>query len=115
MIPNKRANFPVHIALLSLALVSISTSPVRGQEAPSHYALQNARLVTVSGGVIDGGTIVIRNGVIVAMGGAETEVPAGAWLLDGTGLTVVSAARERSYGGRSRPCGFRSYVSNASR
>ncbi|MBA2732674.1 MAG: amidohydrolase family protein [Acidobacteria bacterium] len=51
------------------------------------YAITDARIVPVSGAVIERGTIVIRNGLIVAVG-AEIKAPADARVIDGTGLTV---------------------------
>jgi len=51
------------------------------------YAITNARVVTVSGPVIDRGTVVIRNGLIVAAG-ANVTAPLDARVIDGTGLTV---------------------------
>ncbi len=74
----------------SLALLTPhATSEARaGGEAPiDTYAITGARIVTVSGPVIDRGTIVIRNGLISAVG-AGTGGPADARMIDGTGLTV---------------------------
>ena len=51
------------------------------------YAITNARIVTVSGPVIDRGTVVIRNGLIAAAG-ANVTAPSDARVIDGTGLTV---------------------------
>ena len=51
------------------------------------FAITNARIVTVSGAVIENGTIVISNGKIAAIG-ANASVPAGAEKIDGTGLSV---------------------------
>ena len=51
------------------------------------YAITNARIVTVSGATIDKGTIVIRNGLIEAVG-ANVTPPADAQVFDATGLTV---------------------------
>ncbi len=51
------------------------------------YAITNARIVTVSGATIDKGTIVIRNGLIDAVG-ANVTTPADAQVFDATGLTV---------------------------
>ncbi|MCH7474080.1 MAG: hypothetical protein IIA27_05355 [Gemmatimonadetes bacterium] len=49
----------------------------QAQDRPSHYAIENARLVTVSGQTIDRGTIVIENGVITQVGGgSRVTVPA---------------------------------------
>ncbi len=51
------------------------------------FAIVGARIVTVSGGVIENGTVVIQNGKITAVG-AGTAVPAGAERIDGKGLSV---------------------------
>src|ERR1043165_5743212 len=51
------------------------------------YAITNAKIVTVSGATIDRGTVVVRDGLIGAVG-ANATVPADARTIDGTGLTV---------------------------
>ena len=51
------------------------------------YAITNARIVPVSGAEIPRGTIVIRNGLIAAVG-ANVSAPADARTIDGAGLTV---------------------------
>jgi imidazolonepropionase-like amidohydrolase len=51
------------------------------------YAIKNARIVTVSGPVIEAGTVVVRDGKIEAVG-ANAAAPAGAQELDARGLTV---------------------------
>jgi imidazolonepropionase-like amidohydrolase len=54
---------------------------------PGAIAIRNARLVPVSGPAIAKGTVVLRNGLIEAVG-AEVAVPADAWVIEGDGLTV---------------------------
>src|SRR2546423_15673809 len=56
-------------------------------EAPSTVAIRNAKIVTVSGPVIAKGTVVIRNGLIEAVG-ENIQVPAEAWIVEGEGMTV---------------------------
>lgn len=51
------------------------------------YAITNARVVTVNGPVIERGTVVIRDGLIAAVG-ANVSAPPDARTIDGTGLTV---------------------------
>jgi imidazolonepropionase-like amidohydrolase len=51
------------------------------------YAITNARIVTVSGATIENGTVVLRNGLIDAVG-AGVKAPADAQVFDGAGLTV---------------------------
>jgi imidazolonepropionase-like amidohydrolase len=56
-------------------------------EAPQIYAIKGARIVTASGDAIPSGTIVLRNGLIDAVG-AAAQVPADATVIEGAGLTV---------------------------
>jgi imidazolonepropionase-like amidohydrolase len=51
------------------------------------FAIRNARIVTVSGPEIENGTVVIRDGKIEAVG-ASVNVPAGAQIIEGRGLSV---------------------------
>jgi imidazolonepropionase-like amidohydrolase len=65
------------------------TSPygLRAQSTPTSYAITHAKIVTVSGAVIDNGSLVIQNGKIASIG-AAVEPPAGAQVIDGKGLQV---------------------------
>jgi imidazolonepropionase-like amidohydrolase len=56
-------------------------------DAPNVYAIRGARIVTAAGPSIDSGTIVIRRGVIDAVG-ASIAAPADAIVIEGAGLTV---------------------------
>ena len=56
-------------------------------QPPSGIAIRNARIVTGSGPVINKGTVVLRNGLIDAVGENIT-IPGDAWIIDGEGLTV---------------------------
>lgn len=56
-------------------------------DAPHIYAIKGARLVTAAGAPIPSGTLVIRNGVIDAVG-ADVQPPATAMVIEGAGLTV---------------------------
>jgi imidazolonepropionase-like amidohydrolase len=56
-------------------------------DAPHIYAITGARLTTASGPPIAAGTIVLRNGLIEAVG-ADVRAPADAMVIDGTGLQV---------------------------
>lgn len=51
------------------------------------YAITNARIVPVTGPLIERGTVVIRNGLIAAVG-ANVTPPSDARVIDGNGLTV---------------------------
>lgn len=60
---------------------------VADRSVPGTYAITNARIVPVSGPSINRGTIVIRDGLIVAVG-ATVQAPADARVIDGAGLSV---------------------------
>jgi imidazolonepropionase-like amidohydrolase len=59
----------------------------RERNTPNVYAITNAKIITVAGPSIDRGTVVVRNGVITAVG-ASVPVPGDARVIDGNGLTV---------------------------
>ena len=73
--------------LAALVACGALLSGARAQSAVKVYAITNARIVTVSGAVIEKGTIVIRDGLIAAVG-ANVNAPADARVFDGAGLTV---------------------------
>jgi imidazolonepropionase-like amidohydrolase len=80
-----------------LAAAAFVAPPLAAQRnAPSTYAITNAKLVRVSAPTIEKGTIVVRDGLIVALG-ANVAVPADARVIDGTGLTVYPGLFD-SYG-----------------
>ncbi|MFY7921749.1 MAG: amidohydrolase family protein [Gemmatimonas sp.] len=85
-------------SLLSLAVLSVSTlgaqqssrtEPVAGlrANATGYHALVGARVVTAPGQLLDNATIVIRNGVVTAVG-TGIATPAGARVWELKGLTV---------------------------
>ena len=51
------------------------------------FALTNARIETVTDGVIESGTLIIENDIIVAMG-ADVTIPEGATIIDCSGQTI---------------------------
>lgn len=75
-----------------VAAVWLAASPLFAQlnvrqESPRTVAIRDAHVVTVSGADLARATVVIRDGLIDEVG-ANAEIPAGAWVIDGTGLTV---------------------------
>ncbi|HYP28686.1 MAG TPA: amidohydrolase family protein [Blastocatellia bacterium] len=86
-------NSKIVIGLLVIAMCA--AAPGSGGPLPSAlaqnpsetYAIRNARIVTVTGPVIERGTVVIQNGRIAAVG-ADVSVPANAKVIDATGLQV---------------------------
>ncbi len=75
------------LAVLLLPLPLAAQQPSDTPEPPPFYAIQNARIVPVSGDVIDNGTVVIADGLIEAVG-RDVPIPPDAWVIDGAGLTV---------------------------
>ncbi|HEX8116414.1 MAG TPA: hypothetical protein VF521_04025, partial [Pyrinomonadaceae bacterium] len=81
------------LAALAAALLSAAAwtwAPAGAQRSSRGvdvYAITNARVVTVNGPVIERGTVVIRDGLIAAVG-ANVSAPPDARAIDGTGLTV---------------------------
>ncbi|MCS7080247.1 MAG: amidohydrolase family protein [Chloracidobacterium sp.] len=86
-----KATLPVLLCLLlggALQTSAFAQSERPGDvPRPRAYAIVNARLIPVAKPPIERGTIVVRNGLIVAVG-ADVKPPADARQLDGTGLTV---------------------------
>jgi imidazolonepropionase-like amidohydrolase len=92
MMKTKRTLFMVtaFICAVSLGFFGPAGSGIRAvsaQTSQDTYAIRNARIVTVTGPVIENGTVVISNGKIAAVGSNVT-VPSGARIIDATGLTV---------------------------
>ena len=56
-------------------------------EGPGTYVIRDARIVRVSAPALEHGVVVIRDGLIESVG-ENVPAPAGAWILDGNGLTV---------------------------
>lgn len=74
-------------AWLLVSFIATSVQAQQQRSSPEAYAITNARVVTLNGASLERGTIVIRDGLIAAVG-ANVQVPADARTIDGTGLTV---------------------------
>jgi imidazolonepropionase-like amidohydrolase len=72
---------------VAIAAASLAAQPATQRSIPQTYAITNARIVPVSSPVIEKGTIVIRDGLISAVG-ANVSAPGDARIIDGSGLTV---------------------------
>jgi len=77
------------VALCTLSIVAFCAFHLAyaQRSAIDTYAITNARIVTVSGPVVERGTVVVRNGLIAAVG-ANVSAPPDARIIDGAGLTV---------------------------
>lgn len=72
------------LLLLSFAAICLFFSVAASGQS---YAITNAKIVTVSGATIEKGTVVIRNGLIDAVG-ANVTTPPDATVLDAGGATI---------------------------
>ena len=75
----------------------VSTTPVEGlrDASPRVHAITGARIVTAPGVVIERGTLVVRDGVITAVGAeADVKVPADARIWAATGKTIYAGLIE---------------------
>jgi len=72
---------------LLIVLIALTLPFALRADAPNVYAIRGARIVTAVGTPIDGGTIVIRRGIVDAVGGSVA-VPPEATVIDGAGSTV---------------------------
>ena len=79
-------NRPVRFAACVIA-GAVAFVVVPRAEAPHIYAIRDARLVTATGAAVAKGTIVLRNGVIDAIG-ADVQPPPDAIVIEGAGMTV---------------------------
>lgn len=68
-----------------LAATALAVAPGFAQDVP--LAIRGARVVTVSGPVIERGVVVVEKGRITAVG-PDVAVPAGAAVVDGSGKTL---------------------------
>ena len=85
--PKVRLRLFVAISALILVVIHSYSSTKAQRSGVDVYAITNARIVTVSGAAIDKGTIVVRNGLIAAVG-TNVTAPPDARVIDATGLTV---------------------------
>src|SRR5436305_4223001 len=88
--PRMKRNGILFVSVLIICALASGESlwlRAAAQTGGDTYAIRNARIVTVSGPVIDRGTVVIANGKIVAVG-ADVQVPANARVIDATNLSV---------------------------
>jgi imidazolonepropionase-like amidohydrolase len=85
--PKVRLRLLVAFITLSLFTFFVGHFVSAQRNSIDTYAITNAHIVPVTGPVIDRGTVVIRDGLIAAVG-ANVTSPADARIIDGTGLTV---------------------------
>ncbi|MBI3790615.1 MAG: amidohydrolase family protein [Gemmatimonadetes bacterium] len=76
------------LAVRAVMAAALAAPPLVAQRAaPTTYAITNAKIVPVAGPTIEKGTVVVRDGLVTAVG-ATVAVPGDARVVDGAGLTV---------------------------
>jgi len=73
-----RAAFVFFVVCLCLSIAASAQTVV----------LKGGKLLTITHGTVDNGVVVMQNGKITAVGGPGTAIPAGAQVIDVTGMTV---------------------------
>lgn len=74
------------LVCLLVAALSLSINTASAQ-SHSSVAIKDAKVVTVSGAELPKATVIVRDGLITEVS-ASANIPAGAWVIDGNGLTV---------------------------
>lgn len=84
------------IRLLPASLLLFATSLAAQQNVT---AFTNARILPGNGPAIENGTLVVANGKVLAVGGADVQAPDGATVVDCTGKTITPGLIDASFGG----------------
>ena len=116
------------VALLASALAvsagaTLFSADLRLDYHPAAYAVKGAKIVPVAGGPIENGTVVVRDGVISAVGPLDqVEIPFDAEVIEGKGLVVYpgfidlmttsgqDAAAVKSSTGSGRPINYADFA-----
>jgi hypothetical protein len=72
---------------LTTVVLTLAGALMAAAAVPSVVAIRGAHVVTVSGADLPNGTVLLRDGLIEDVG-PGVAIPADAWVIDGTGLTV---------------------------
>jgi imidazolonepropionase-like amidohydrolase len=76
------------VAALAVAAIAICSMPSRAQGESNVMLIKDATIYTVTKGVIQHGSILVRDGKIAAVG-TTVSAPSGATVIDGTGMFVT--------------------------
>lgn len=97
----RRVRRGIAVAVAIVAGVLAGLSPLaRAGKTPS-YAITKARVVTVSGAILNNATVVLRDGLIADVGPAPI-IPKDARVIDGSGLTLTAGLID-AYSGAGMP------------
>jgi imidazolonepropionase-like amidohydrolase len=81
-------NIFVSLCLVAAAFAQGNSHQKTSPASSDVIALRGGKLLTMTHGVIENGVVVMQNGRISAVGGANTAIPKGAKIIDVTGMTV---------------------------
>ncbi len=84
---NKRITIAILIVAALALTLPAPISVAQNNAASNVYAIRNAKIVTVTGAVIERGAILIRDGKIAEVG-AKVTIPGNAKVIDAAGLSV---------------------------
>ncbi|MCZ6691900.1 MAG: amidohydrolase family protein [Planctomycetota bacterium] len=80
----------IHLLAIGFVLSLLGSTPAEVARENDVLAIRGGKILTVTKGVIDGGTIIVTDGKITAVGPAdEVVVPDGARVRDATGLIII--------------------------
>ncbi len=85
--PGRRTLMRSAIMMIALSAGMARAPAGLRSEEPQVFAISNARIVPVAGPAIESGTVIVRGGIIEAVG-AGIPLPADARIIDATGLTL---------------------------
>ena len=74
---------------LILAITTVAVANLPAEQPPSTLAFRGARILPVSGPAIEDGVLVVRDGILAAVGPKGTPIPAGAVVRDLPAGTVI--------------------------
>jgi imidazolonepropionase-like amidohydrolase len=94
------SRFVFSLPLLFLAFPALAQNPLSPDLRPAAYAIRDAKVIPTPGKVLPKATIIVRDGLIAAIGPDEA-VPVDALVIDGKNITVypgfVDAGSTRGY------------------
>jgi imidazolonepropionase-like amidohydrolase len=77
-----------HLRYAGILVIALTAAAAAQAPRPSVVAIRGGTILTVTRGTIQNGTIVLRDGKIAAIGGAGTDIPSGADVVDAKGRFV---------------------------
>ncbi|HEV3219833.1 MAG TPA: amidohydrolase family protein [Candidatus Acidoferrales bacterium] len=85
---NNKLVLAIAVVLMAITAIAFCSWPSQAQGGSDVLLIQNATILTVTKGTIQNGSVLIRNGKIAQVG-AKIAAPAGATVIDGTGMFVA--------------------------